>query len=636
MRPDEKRVPLASSGRSDCSRSRVRFWTSRLIAILAVGGAAPLSPARWEPLTAEAAPNACQSGCTAQANVDGFLCEMECDDWLFGFSWSCFGDCLHIAMNKYRGCLGGCNGGGGASYVPDPRDPVLVFHQWDSLLLSAGRRGEDDEFLAGPGTVTEAEFYLMAAESVPDGGFPEGIGLDEMPWTSMGPGTFDGDRFWTLEVDMAPYGGDRGYFLRIDFEDQVHGTQVGLGYVYREHCSCPADWAQFPGAGPSPRRAHAAAFDEVNECLVVFGGRNGADDLADTWTLDGTTWTQKFPTNSPSPRAGHMMVYDAARGQTILHGGHNTVAGFLADTWVWDGSDWELVSTAGPACGYAGMAQDPDREVTVLYGGATATGRSRDTWEFDGSDWALITSNSPPGYRSFHQMVYDQVAERMHMFGGVIPGNQYTNDNWSYADGIWLDLGAGGPSPRSSHQLAWRSNCGSILLYGGQNGGVYLDDLWEFRGEWQQLEVEGSLGARGIGTLTSLPNGQTVLFGGYTGSSDAADAWRYGCSVDPTHAPDLGATLQTLELISHYPNPVREGTTITYELPRDDHVSVEICDAGGRAIRQLGNRVSERAGKHQLAWDGRNERGEIVAAGVYFAHVRSTGGSMLRKMVVVR
>jgi hypothetical protein len=51
-------------------------------------------------------------------------------------------------------------------------------------------------------------------------------------------------------------------------------------------------------------------------------------------------WTQKLPAKSPSGRHGHAMAYDSAHGQVVLFGGLGADNTVLSDTWTWDGSNW--------------------------------------------------------------------------------------------------------------------------------------------------------------------------------------------------------------------------------------------------------------------------------------------------------
>ena len=47
-----------------------------------------------------------------------------------------------------------------------------------------------------------------------------------------------------------------------------------------------------PATSPSPRAVSAMAYDPVSKKVVMFGGFNDTTYLNDTWTWDGTTWTQ--------------------------------------------------------------------------------------------------------------------------------------------------------------------------------------------------------------------------------------------------------------------------------------------------------------------------------------------------------
>ena len=59
-------------------------------------------------------------------------------------------------------------------------------------------------------------------------------------------------------------------------------------------------------------------------------------------------WVHRTPTTSPSARSGPSMVYDAAIGEVVLFGGYNS--GGLNDTWTYDGSEWtQLVAHHQPA-----------------------------------------------------------------------------------------------------------------------------------------------------------------------------------------------------------------------------------------------------------------------------------------------
>ncbi len=87
----------------------------------------------------------------------------------------------------------------------------------------------------------------------------------------------------------------------------------------------------------------ACAYDPMSQKVMIFGGWNGLW-LRDTWTYDGTTWTEVFNPVSPSRRAGHAMAYDAVEHVVVMFGGWDGHQ-YLDDTWLWDGatSTWTQV-----------------------------------------------------------------------------------------------------------------------------------------------------------------------------------------------------------------------------------------------------------------------------------------------------
>ena len=82
-------------------------------------------------------------------------------------------------------------------------------------------------------------------------------------------------------------------------------------------------------------------------------------------------------------------------------------------------------------------------------------------------------------------------------------------------------------------------------------------------------------------------------------------------------ATDPEASLPAqFRLHQNYPNPFNPATTIRYDLPQEGYVDLVIYDLLGRKVRTL---VSDRVatGFHQAMWDGSNDLGNQVSAGVY-------------------
>ena len=71
-----------------------------------------------------------------------------------------------------------------------------------------------------------------------------------------------------------------------------------------------------------------------------------------------------------------------------------------------------------------------------------------------------------------------------------------------------------------------------------------------------------------------------------------------------------------------YPNPFNPNTTISFELPNESFVSIDIYNVKGQHIKKLLN-TSLSAGSHQVSWDGRSDGDHSVSSGIYFSRITS-------------
>lgn len=71
------------------------------------------------------------------------------------------------------------------------------------------------------------------------------------------------------------------------------------------------------------------------------------------------------------------------------------------------------------------------------------------------------------------------------------------------------------------------------------------------------------------------------------------------------------------------PSPFSDRVELSYALPQAARVSLAIFDATGAQVRSLG-RAEVQAGRHRIQWDGRNDAGEKLPAGLYFCRLVTT------------
>jgi hypothetical protein len=73
------------------------------------------------------------------------------------------------------------------------------------------------------------------------------------------------------------------------------------------------------------------AYDAATGTVLMFGGEaivsgGGLQMENETWSWNGTTWTQLFPGNSPSIRCNAAMAYFPPTGKVILFSGAGDTA----------------------------------------------------------------------------------------------------------------------------------------------------------------------------------------------------------------------------------------------------------------------------------------------------------------------
>jgi len=92
----------------------------------------------------------------------------------------------------------------------------------------------------------------------------------------------------------------------------------------------------------------APAMATLGGRAVLFGGYAGNEhsvELGDTWTWDGSGWSEQH-VQGPSGRSQASMASDG--DALILFGGYTSVGHPVGDTWSWSGTTWTAVTAPGP------------------------------------------------------------------------------------------------------------------------------------------------------------------------------------------------------------------------------------------------------------------------------------------------
>jgi len=83
-------------------------------------------------------------------------------------------------------------------------------------------------------------------------------------------------------------------------------------------------------------------------------------------------------------------------------------------------------------------------------------------------------------------------------------------------------------------------------------------------------------------------------------------------------------------LKQNYPNPFNSSTTISYDLPEDDYVTLKVFDVLGKEVATIVNGFQRRK-SYMIQFNA-----QALASGVYFYRLATTRFSDVRKMILVR
>ena len=248
---------------------------------------------------------------------------------------------------------------------------------------------------------------------------------------------------------------------------------------------------------PGREWASFAYYPPQNE-LVLFGGHTFSAVFGDTWTRKGTTWTHQHPASSPSPRTGAAMVYDPATQQLLLFGGGSTPgAGFNNDTWTWNGTTWTQLHPATSPSGRDShdFVYDAATTKAIMFGGFRGTGYSPgDTWSWSGTNWTQLSPPTSPGVDVVAwQGAYDAASGQLMMFGGDAGGKKpFLNSTWTWTGTTWNQLHpATSPPGRAYGSMTYDTATKQVVLFAGRANSPttsFPTTAWAWNGTtWTQI-----------------------------------------------------------------------------------------------------------------------------------------------------
>jgi len=132
-------------------------------------------------------------------------------------------------------------------------------------------------------------------------------------------------------------------------------------------------------------------------------------------------------------------------------------------------------------------------------------------------------------------MVYDSANNQVMLFGGweggFSPGN-HCGDTWIWKDNDWQNVTSiPSPPPLAHASLAYDSNRGVVVLFGGNGALGNYDNTWEWDGStktWTHISTSSQpFPSHSAGTAYDSDRKVVILFGGYGDSGILTDTWEY-------------------------------------------------------------------------------------------------------------
>ena len=392
----------------------------------------------------------------------------------------------------------------------------------------------------------------------------------------------DSGKTWS---DLTPQKPVNYTYVKYLSKDLAVGYGVG-NELFLSSDSCKT-WTEFDM--PTALNVHIAFADSLNAWI--------ADDSSRIYHSinSGRTWTlqKEEISGPPNPPINGIHFFDDATGCAVGDGGYITATTDSGRIWISE-SDNQSINL------YGVFVASKTRAWAVGAGGIIIVSYDQfHTW---------IPQSSPVSTTLRSVVFTDTLHGSILGDGGIILTT--TNGGTSWIQESSPDASLNSMSFPDAENGWVVGNSGKI--YRTQNGGK----------NWESQESGVQSNLNGIDFVDDL-HGVAV------GDSGVVLTTGTGGVTSTIKTINLSPP-QTFELGQNYPNPFNPTTIISYELPANDMVRLEIYDILGRKIETL---LSERqnAGNHSVPFNASN-----LSSGVYFYRLSAGSFVQTKKLMLIK
>ena len=271
-------------------------------------------------------------------------------------------------------------------------------------------------------------------------------------------------------------------------------------------------------------------------------------------------------------------------------------------------------------------------------------GSSSITVDGDPSDWAGISALTTAGGQSITSFKVTSDATKVYF---LLEGNGIGRHTQFFINSD--------NNSQTGYQNIWNSSGADYLIEDGfvlkaKKSGSEWDDVWPADGPSEGIEftrnqtstvVEVSIEKTVLSGLSStitvgvrdLDSGwdqQSILPTSGNLRSYSGTLAKNGLHTSQAREEAAAANPAAFSLSQNFPNPFNPTTVISYSLPQQGHVTLQVFDLLGREIATLVNQALP-AGRYQAHWNAND-----VKSGVYFYRLQSGDAVQVRRLMLVK
>ncbi len=357
-------------------------------------------------------------------------------------------------------------------------------------------------------------------------------------------------------------------------------------------------------------------------------------------TDSGATWDSASIASDPNSYAYCKFAAFVKAGGTLFAAGDG---GIFRSTD--NGAGWQAVDSGLTTQNVRALAVSG----TELFAGTWGGGLFHST--DNGASWSKLGTGFAKPY------IASLLVDGSKMYAGTSNGGAYASTNGGTSWGAIYNF------PYFTYTMNAFTRCGSVLYAGSDNGlyrstnngstwtaithtSGFADSYGMEPGVCAFTSKDSSVfvGTSG-GIFLSTDNGASwtsvssnysvsLAVSGpylYAGTYYSDQVWRRPLSQMVTAVEDRSpANPRHFDLEQNYPNPFNPSTTISYTLTRSGFVTLKVFSLLGQEVSTLVSDVQP-SGNHTVRWNA-----DALSAGVYYYQLRTSGGVLTKKLVLLK